>query len=72
MYQDIEFEIRTEYPIEYMELIIDKYIELFNIQRETNTEEQKNTINVRIAQTANIKRNAVKLKATESLGSTKN
>lgn len=31
MYQDIEFEIRTEYPIEYMELIIDKYIKLFNI-----------------------------------------
>ena len=34
IYQDVEFEIRTEYPIEYMELIIDKYINLFNIQPE--------------------------------------
>lgn len=32
MYQDIEFEIRTEYPIEYMELIIDRYIKFFDIQ----------------------------------------
>lgn len=32
MYQDVEFEVRTEYPIEYMELIIDKYIKLFDIQ----------------------------------------
>ena len=31
IYQDVEFEIRTEYPIEYMELIIDRYIKLFNI-----------------------------------------
>lgn len=32
IYQDIEFEIRTEYPIEYMELIIDRYIQFFDIQ----------------------------------------
>ena len=34
IYQDVEFEIRTEYPIEYMELIIDRYIKLFNIHPE--------------------------------------
>ena len=32
IYQNVEFEIRTEYPIEYMELIIDRYIKLFDIQ----------------------------------------
>lgn len=34
IYQDVEFEIRTEYPIENMELIIDRYIKLFNIHPE--------------------------------------
>ena len=45
-----------------MEFIIDKYIKLFNLQPEC-------TINARIAQTANTKRNAAKLKATELSGS---